>query len=178
MANQEMEFFVHTQGKKPQVIHAALGEPLCDVLVRAGVIQQGQDDLLIFVGESEGALHEPDGVEDGADEHSPVDASLTLEKLDLHQHRHVHVHRCRHVDVDVNFNEHTEHRKCSPAATVGVVTLWAKRKLRLDAAAADDYVLQLCGSTERPRADKHLGELVQDKCALCFDIVREITPQG
>ena len=31
MANQEKEFFVHTQGAKPQVIHAALDEPLDDI---------------------------------------------------------------------------------------------------------------------------------------------------
>jgi hypothetical protein len=81
MANVELEFFVHTPGARPQVIHAAPGDRLQDALVRAGVLQQDQDDIMVFVGECEDALHAPADAEDGADEHDPVDANLTLEKL-------------------------------------------------------------------------------------------------
>ena len=52
-------------------------------------------------------------------------------------------------------------------------------KFHIDAAAAAEYVLQVTGSTEQPRADKHLGELVEKtKCAISFDLVKELTPQG
>ena len=177
MANQEKEFFVHTQGTKPQVIHAALDEPLCDVLVRVGVIQEGQDDLRIFVSESEAALHESDDVKDGLDEQSPVDANLPIEKLGL-QVRHIHCYGCPHVVVDVNFGAQTEQWKFSPATTVSVVTRLARRKLRLDDAAAADYMLRDCGTNDQPRSDTYLGELVSATCSLCFNLVKEVTPQG
>jgi hypothetical protein len=179
MAGQELELFVHVQGAKPQVVVASSGDTLRDVLTRAGVIKEGQHDILVFVGESGEALGEADDVEDGADQQAPVDLSLTLEKLDVGKHRHVHIHRCRHVAVEVNFGGKTKRRKFAPAATIGVVTQWARKKLDLDPAAAAEYVLRLCNSTEHPRADVPLGDLVQaPKCSICFDLVKEVTPQG
>ena len=91
----------------------------------------------------------------------------------------MHFHRCRHAEVEVNFGAKTKRRKFSPATTIGVVTQWARRKFHLDAAAASEYVLRLCNSTEQPRSDKHLGELVAPPtCFICFDLVAEVTPQG
>jgi hypothetical protein len=78
----------------------------------------------------------------------------------------------------VNFGTQTKHRRFAPSATIGVVTRWARKKLRLDPAAAAEYVLQLCKTNERPRPDKTLGELVATTCGLCFDLVKEVTPQG
>jgi hypothetical protein len=179
MANQEMELFVHAQGAKPRVIVAESGEVLRDVLVRFEIIKEGQDDILVFAGECDEALAEADDIEGGADQHAPVDVNLTLEKLELKRHRHIHCHRCRHVTVDVNFSGKTKHRKFSPAATIGIVTQWARKKFHLDSAAASEYVLQICGGTDQPRPDKHLGELVEaPKCSICFDLVKEVTPQG
>ena len=124
-------------------------------------------------------MSEPDETEDGEDEHAPVDVTLTLEVLELKRHRHMHVHRCRHVAVEVNFSGRTKRRKFSPAATIGVVTQWARKKFQLDPAAAAEYVLQLCSSTEQPRPDEHLGELVEPpKCSICFDLVKESHAAG
>ena len=54
-----------------------------------------------------------------------------------------------------------------------------RRKFHLDPAAAAEFVLQICGKTDQPRSDKHLGELVKPgTCSLCFEIVKEVTPQG
>ena len=176
---EKIEFFVHLQGAKPKVVAADDGEVLRDALARAGILQDGNKDLLVFVGESEEALKEADDIEDGADEHAPVDAGLTLRDLDLRRRRHVHCHRCRHVAVEVNFVGKTKRHKFSPATTIEVVTVWARRKFRLDAAAAAEYVLQLCGTPEQPRPNMHLGELVDgSRCAACFDLVKEMTPQG
>ena len=80
--------------------------------------------------------------------------------------------------MDVNFGGQTEQWKFSPATTVGVVTRWARRKLRIDDAAAADYILRVCRTDEQPRSDKYLGELVSATCSLCFDLVKEVTPQG
>ena len=131
---------------------------------RAGSLEFLKDDqaeILVFVGECEEALAEPVDSDNGADKHSPVDINLTLGVLGIKRHDHLHCHRCRHIAVEVNFGGKTKHRKFSPSTTVGVVTQWARRKFRLDEAAAAEYVLQLCNSVEQPRSDRHLGELVR-----------------
>ncbi|MGB8840128.1 MAG: hypothetical protein WCC64_03570, partial [Aliidongia sp.] len=96
------------------------------------------------------------------------------------EHRHVHCHHCWHVVVEVNFGGKTKRHKFSPATTIAVVTEWARKKFpNLDAAAAAEYVLQICGTTAQPRSDEHLGELVAAAtCSICFDLVKEVTPQG
>lgn len=177
MSTHDLEFFLHQQGAKAKVITASDGESLLEALVRSGVPMDASAH--VFVGECTEALTEPDDVEDGADKQGPVDVSLTLKALDIGKHRHVHAHSCRHILVEVNFGGNTKRRSFSPATTVEVVTAWARKKFRLDAAAASEYVLQLCNSTEQPRSDKHLGELVEStKCFICFDLVKEVTPQG
>lgn len=177
MTNTVRELFLHCQDTKPQVVHADLEEKLLDVLVRAGVVVEHQNDFHVFVGESDEALRKPDDTEDRADDYGPVDVTLLIDKLDP-QHQHIHCYVCQQVAVDVNFGNQTEQRKFSPATTVGIVTTWACRKFRLDDAAASDCVLRLCGTREQPRPDKYLGEVVQKSCSLCFDLVKELTPQG
>ena len=179
MSTEELEFFLHREGAKPRAIKGHGGETLKEVLIRAEVIKAGQEDVLVFVGECAEALDEPQATEGGADAQAPVDVELTLEALEIKRHRHVHCHRVRHIEVDVNFTGATKHRRFSPAATVEVATKWARRKFKLDPAAGGDYVLQLCGTDVRPRADVHFGELVEaPKCKICFDLVEEKTDQG
>ena len=179
MAGEELELFIHSQGGKPKVAVARPHEILRDVLVRMDVIKEGQDDLLVFVGEWEEALTEPEEIEEGEDRHEPIDVSLTIEVLELHRHRHVHVHKCKRVAAEVNFNGRTKRHRFSPAATVDVVTRWARRKFKLEGAAGAEYVLQICNTTKQPRPSEHLGELVTPStCAICFDLVKEVTPQG
>lgn len=179
MMTQELELFLHGQGAKPRSMFATPTETLREALVRTGIVREGADEILVFVGECEEALVEPDDVEDGADVQAPVDISLTVEVLEIERHRHVHCHTCRHVGVEIAFNGETKRRKFSPSATIGTVTQWARRKFHLDPAAAAEYVLQICGTADQPRSDKHLGELVKPgTCSLCFEVVREVTPQG
>ena len=179
MITQELELFLHGQGAKPQSMFATPTETLREALSRAGIIREGTDEILVFVGECEEALAEPDDVEDGCDTHAPVDISLTIEVLEIERHRHVHCHTCRHVATDVTFNGDTKRRRFSPSATVGTVAQWARRKFRLDPAAAAEYVLQITGTTEQPRSDKHLGELLKaGTCSLSLEFVKEITHQG
>lgn len=179
MKSNEVEFFIHTQGANPKVLTGASTDTLQEVLLRSGVLRDAAEDTLVFLGECEEALLEDVDSEGGADEHAPVDVHLTLEVLEIERHRHVHCHSCRHIAVEVNFGGKSKARKFSPATTIAVVTQWARKKFKLDATAATEYVLQVCGSTEQPRSDKHLGELVQSSnCSICFDLVREVTPQG
>jgi hypothetical protein len=179
MESQEIEHFFHAQGARPRVLTAERCDTLRQVLVRAKMISEGQDENFVFVGECEEALEEPDEIEDGADEHAPIDIDLTLETLEIHRHRHVHCHRCRHVAMEVNFGGRTKRHRFSPATTVGIATQWARRKFHLDPAAAAEYVLRLCGTTTQPRSNEHLGELVAaTTCSICCDLVKEVTPQG
>ncbi len=179
MASEVIELFIHSQGKKPKVTVAGPHEVLRDVLVRAEVITEGQEEHLVFVGEWEEALDEPYEIEDGEDGHAPVDLSLTVEALELHRHRHVHVHKCKRVAVEVHFNGGTKRHRFSPATTIAVVTKWARNKFKLDPAAGAEYVLQICDTSKQPRPSEHLGELVEPAtCAICFNLVKEITPQG
>jgi hypothetical protein len=158
---------------------AAAEDTLRNVLIRLQVIRDNPDGIHIFVGECVEALNEADDIDNGADEHAPVDIDLTFAVLEIHRHRHVHVHRCRHVAVDVNFDGKTKKHRFSPNTTVGVATDWARRKFHLDPAVAAEYVLQLCGSPVQPRSDEHLGDLVQgESCSICFDLVKELTPKG
>lgn len=177
MPNGQIEIFVHTQGQKPKVIRANSGESLSEVLARAGV--GGGTSLEVFVGECVEDLQEPVEVEDGVDNQIPVDPSEILERLGVREYEHIHCHRCRHVAVEVNYASETKHRRFSPAATVEVVTKWAKRKFKLSDSAAADWVLQIYNTTERPRPNEHLGELIRTpECRICFDLVKEVTPQG
>jgi hypothetical protein len=175
--SDDLEIFLHG-ADKPQVVTAGSGDVLHDVLVKAGVLREGDKEVFVFVGECDDALNHGGDSDDGEDDHKPVELHLTLEVLDLRRHRHVHVHRCRRIAVEVNFGGKSKKHKFSPAATVGTVTEWARRKFRLDPASASEYVLQICNTTEQPRSDVHLGQLVKAECALCFDLVKEVTPQG
>jgi hypothetical protein len=179
MDEHGVEIFIHALGKPPDVIEVYPHDILRDVLARVGVVEGGEEEIFVFVGECEDALHEPEDVEDGEDGHEPAQVVLTVEVLDLHRHRHVHCHKCRRIATEVHFGERTIHRRFSPAATVGTVAQWARRKFHVDAAIADEYVLQLVGTVEQPRPDVHIGELVTaHKCSLGFDLVKEVTPQG
>jgi hypothetical protein len=180
MENQEIEHFVHAEGIKPKVSIGAPEETLRAVLIRVEALPEGPDKFLVFVGECEEALTEAADVDNGADEHTPVDTDMTLAVLEIRRHRHVHVHRCRHVAVEVNFMGETKRHRFSPATTIAVVTQWARKKFpKLDPAAASEYVLRICNSQTVPRPEEHLGELVKaPNCSICFDLVKEITPQG
>lgn len=179
MENVEIEHYLHAKGMEPKIGKGASHETLHEVLIRFGMIEDGAGDIFAFVGECNEALREPDNVEDGVDKHEPVDISLTLEVLEVHRHHHVHCHKCRHIAVEVNFGGKTKRHRFSPATTVGVVTEWARRKFKLDPEAAKEYVLQICGTTTQPRSDEHLGKLVgAPVCSICFDLIKEVSPQG
>lgn len=179
MESLEIEHFLHGPAMKPKVATAAVGDTLREVLIRYEVIQKGQDDIFVFIGECVEALQEADEIDDGVDEHPTVDIDLTVAVLEIHRHRHVHVHKCRHVAVEVNFGKKTKRHRFSPNTAVGVATEWARRKFHLDPAVAGEYVLQICNSLTQPRSTEHLGDLVDGTtCSLCFDLVKELTPKG
>ena len=173
----DFEFYVHRRGEKPSVVGARRGQSLRSLLGLDGETQT--ETLFVFVGECVEGLEADIEVDDGADEHLPVEIDLTVEVLEIERCRHVHVHTCRHIAVEVSFLGKTKRRRFSPATTIGVVTIWARKALKLDPAAAAEYVLQICGTKIQPRSDEHLGEVAAPGvCTACFELVVEVTPQG
>ncbi len=173
MSANELEVFLHLPGKRPTVVPAEPTETVRALLSRLDVGNDGSHDILVFVGECEHALTE------GEDSHQPADLDLTLADLELDKHHHLHCGRCPEIDTFIHFAGKELNRKFSPATTVEVATRWARMNLRLDAAAASEFVLQLSGTQEQPRPGQHLGEIVQgDECKLSFELVKEMTPQG
>lgn len=176
MSHEKIDLFLHGSGDKPRKISAGREERLIDVLAKSGI---NAADALVFVGEWTEALTEEKSINDGNDTHEPVDPTQTIERLKIREHEHIHCHKCHQIAVDVNYGSDTKKHKFSPATTIEVVTKWAKTKFPLDAAAAADLVLQKCGTDNRPRPNQHLGELVEaGNCKICFDLVKEVTPQG
>jgi hypothetical protein len=168
----DFEIFVHTNGRDPAVVKVTDDTVLASVLEDLGLTGKGDDDLIAFVGEFE---------DDAGDEdaHEPVDRNRKIGELKLHQHRHVHVTRCKRVAVEVSYMGKTKHRKVSPAKTVGALTRWARKVFPLDPAAASEFVLQISGTDRQPRPGVHVGELTTAPvCAVSFDLVKEVTPQG
>lgn len=118
----------------------------------------------------------PDDRKEGAcvfvhDVDQPLDLTLTLKAAGVRDKYRVHVHRCKKVEVTLHFNERTEKLAFPPAATVDKVKKEFVKELRMSKVDASEHVLQLCGSTDRPDPDTHIGSLVCGCCALCFDLV-------
>lgn len=174
----DIELFIHISGHKPEVVLAAAGETLRDVLGRIQALES-LEEYHVFVGECTESLTETVEIDDGVDEHAAVDIDLKLSVLDIERHRHVHAHKCHRIAVEVNFSNKTKKHKFAPNTTVGVVTDWARSKFPIDATLAGEYVLQVCKSTVQPRSTEHLGDIVPaDTCSICFDLVKEVTPKG
>ena len=179
MSANEIELFLHRSGHQPTVVNGRLTETLRVLLERVDVKPGGVDHPFVFVGECDDAVKASDGIGNGADVHVAADPDLTLDELALEKHRHVHCHRCRVIDATVHFEGKVLNRKFSPAATIESATRWCRANLRLDPAAASEFVLQLSDTTDQPRPSTHLGELVEHgECALSFELVKELTPQG
>ena len=177
MPANELEIFLHLPGKGPQVILSKPEEALGTLLSRFGIENYGE--VFVFVGECEDALKAPESVENGADAHTPANFDRTLDELEMEKHRHIHCHNCPEINTTVHFSGKTLNRKFSSAATIEVATKWARMNLRLDQAAASEFVLRVSGTENQPRQSQHLGELVKGgECSVSFELVKELTPQG
>jgi hypothetical protein len=111
----------------------------------------------------------------------PLAPDATLEQAGVTHRGRVHVHRCRRVGVTVNFNADQKAEGFPPSATVGRVRKWAVGKHGFDLKGVDatEHLLQLCGSSDRPDEDVHIGALVTaPACGLCFDLVAKQRVEG
>jgi len=83
------------------------------------------------------------------------------------------------VKVEVHYGAKTKQRKVAPSTTTETLTKWARKAFKLDPASASEFVLQITGTKIQPRPDVHVGELTgAPVCAVSFDLIKEVTPQG
>jgi hypothetical protein len=113
------------------------------------------------------------------DADEPLDAHATLAVAGVKTRSRVQVHTCQRIHVTVNFNNDNKQHPFSPSATIAAVKAWAVQKFGLDQTAATEYVLQICGSTDKPAPDIEVGSLAQPgQCSACFDLVPQQLVQG
>ncbi|MCC6630138.1 MAG: hypothetical protein IT340_22385 [Chloroflexi bacterium] len=115
------------------------------------------------------------------DSEEPLALDAPLEAAGIAHRGRVHVHRCRRVAVTVNFNADQNMESFPPSTTMARVKRWAvgKHGFGLSEIDAAEHLLQVCGSTDRPDEDVHIGALVTaPACGLCFDLVAKQRVEG
>lgn len=168
-----IEIFIHPAGGKSLIATVEASDTIAQALVKAGINVSPDDQLFVAGSEDDNAEVVGD---DDLDE--PVPHTARIGDAGLTHHGHVHCHRCHRIEVTVQKDD-TKARKFAPTTRVARVRRWALNAFGLSGQAASDFVLQLCDSDKRPRLNQHLSELTQvGTCSICFDLVKEITPQG
>lgn len=174
MNTETIDIFIHRAGEKPQIAKIQPNDTLADALQRAGIALDEQMQLFVSHGDTEEA--DADTHEDALD---AVPPGTTAAEAGIRHHSHVHCHRCRRIEVSVNFQGQTQTRKFAPNARIARVRRWAQRVFRLTGPSAGDFTLQVCGSDRGTRPNQDLAEFVDPgTCSACFDLTKELTPQG
>jgi hypothetical protein len=150
-----LQFEGHRGIEVVRIEDTATMQELLQAAVQAGLPEDRKDGASVFAHESE----------------TPLDLSSTLKDAGIGDKHRVHVHRCKRVEVTLHFNEVTEKLHFPPSATVERVKREFVKKIHMSPVDATEHVLQLCGSTDRPEPDTHIGSLVCGCCSLCFDLV-------
>lgn len=114
------------------------------------------------------------------DADEPVSNEATIESVAGPRGAKVHVHRCRRVVVLVHFAERTLERAFGPGATIARIKRWAaEQELNMSSDEASEHVLQITGSTTRPRPNTHIGTLARcPECTVSFDLVPDQRVNG
>lgn len=173
MKDETIEVLLQGVGE-PKIVRAAMSEALRDVLARENALPgEGQ---FVFVGEAIESVEV-----DGEDAHEPVTIDATLEALAIYGNTRIHTRVPRHIEVVVFYNGEKK-RRFPPSATVARVLKWAKHAFDIDPSAGSDLILKLKPSGKIPRMEQHLSDLLGSgehrHPELCFELVREVNPQG
>lgn len=150
-----LQYEGHRRVELVQIDENATVSDLIEAARRAGMSDDRKDGACVF----------------GHDADAPLDMTLTLKAAGVRDKHRVHVHRCKKIEVTLHFNERTEKLSFPPAATVDKVKKEFVKAIHMSPVDASEHVLQLCGSTDRPDPDTHIGSLVCGCCTLCFDLV-------
>ena len=113
------------------------------------------------------------------DDDREIALASTLKAAGLTNRKRVHVHRCKKVQVSVNFNGSTITDDLPPSTTVKKVKRWADKAFDIDKIDAVEHALQICGTSDRPDEDVHIGTLTTHAtCSVCFDLVPKKRGEG
>ena len=142
-----------------QLVTLETGKCVRDLLIAAAQHRKSNLDDEFFV------------FEEGCETHLAEDDILP--ECEDGQPLRYHVHRCHHITVTVTFNGIAKEHEFGPGTTIAKVKRWAAEKaFGMDAGDADEHVLQLSGTSDRPEPDTHIGSLVTfPDCSLTFDLV-------
>lgn len=174
MNTETIAVFIHLAGEKPQIAKLQPTDTLAEALQRAGIALDEQMQLFISHGDTDEGDADTD--EDALD---AVPSATTVAAAGIKHHSHVHCHRCRRIEVSVNFQGQTQIRMFVPNSRIARVRRWAQRVFRLTGPSAGDFTLQVCGSDLGTRPNQDLAEfVVPGTCSACFDLTKELTPQG
>jgi hypothetical protein len=164
-----LDVLVYLPGTAPRKL-AVNASMTVDELLRQAAI----DTKLIVIAADDDA---DDG--DADLEASLVPREKTLRELARDRVVPIHCHHCHTIRVTVNYQKHTIHRKFVPSTRARKVLRWAKRKLHLTDADADNLALFLCEGGEQIRETSHLSELqIGLHCEVCFNLAKDRNIEG
>ena len=109
----------------------------------------------------------------------PLKHDASLQAAGIKSRSRVHIHTCQRIHVTVNFNGQSHQHPFSPASTIHDVKDWAAKKFNLKETDISEYVLQVCGSSDRPKEDTQVGFYAEPgQCTACFDLVPQQRVEG
>jgi len=158
-AGEQITTFIVHSGSETRVVKASSHEEV-GVIIEMARVGTDTEEAFIFLGEFDGALVEAVEIEDGEDNHKPVNRH---DHPHHHGHHggvvHIHLHKCHRVKVAVGYNGVDKHHRFSPAATVETVRRWAVKKFRISATDAEKLYLYVLGAETPLDVTKHVGDL-------------------
>jgi hypothetical protein len=169
MSNDTIQVLLYVSGTPARTLSANPSTAIGDLLQQAGV------DLNLEVYGAD------DDADDGdADiECEPLARDTALRDLVKGCTATVHCHNCRQIQVTVNYQKESIRRGFLPSSRARKVLRWAKRKLGLTDADADNLSLFRCGGGSQIRETTHLGEIAAPgSCELCFDLTKDRNIEG
>ncbi len=154
-----IQLFLQSEGnRRIELIEIDANATVREILfaaVRAGLPEEYRTDALVFGQHCE----------------TPLDPDTILSVVGICDKHRIHVHRCHKIEVTLHFNDITEKLHFPPSATVERVKRHFIEKIHMSPVDATEHVLQICGSSDRPEPDNHIGALVSCTCSLCFNLV-------
>jgi hypothetical protein len=156
---KKIQLFLQFEGnRRIELIEVDADSPVQEIIaaaLRVGLPEDCRAEACVFGEEGE----------------EPLDLGVTLTAAGVRDKHRIHVHRCRKIAVTLHFNDVTDKHHFPPSATVERVKRYFVHKIHMSPVDATEHVLQICGTTDRPEPDQHIGALVSCTCSVCFDLV-------
>jgi hypothetical protein len=155
------------------------GEGLAEI--EAIRVPRGSSALAIIVAvATKGAFPAEEAILFLEDSDAPVDPSILLIEEEVSGKVH-HVHRAHKVEVGVYYQARRITRHFPPSTRVQRVLDWAVGPdgFKIDPSIAPEMELALHGQTTPLPKTAHIGRYIRHPhCALDFDLIRGIVPNG